>query len=94
MCLRFVLPFYHSYSFRGNEGMLFTTLPAPFILTKSVSYFSMKIAGVIFQINFNCISQLAKKKEKKAFLVLFFKHTRFIFTVGSLHLGSALSQNF
>lgn len=42
------------------------------ILTKNVSYFYMKIAGVIFQIDFNSLSQLAKKKEKRAFLVLFF----------------------
>lgn len=64
------------------------------ILTKNVSYFYMKIEGVIFQINFNSISQLAKEKEKRAFLVFFFKHTRFILTVGSLHLGSVLSQKF
>lgn len=65
------------------------------ILTKNVSYFYMKIAGVIFQIDFNSLSQLAKKKEKRAFLVLFFLQThQFILTAGSLHLCSVLSQKF
>lgn len=89
MFLKFLQHLCHSSPFRGNKGILVTPSPAPFItfLGKNVSYSYMENADVALTPYLN-----EQRRMGKWLSIFFFKHTRFIPTVGSLHLWSVCPQ--